>query len=164
MNVDKELIRHWLKSKRMVLEPGTAKVLSDKINMHLMQLLNWEAFKNVHCYEPIDSLKEVDTQPFRQFLSAKSVQVVMQDKSPSALLPDIRYDLIIVPTLGFDGRGNRIGWGGGYYDRLLATQNKALKLGLCYQIGFVAKGLPKESHDIPLDIIITEEKVYKFSK
>jgi 5-formyltetrahydrofolate cyclo-ligase len=67
-----------------------------------------------------------------------------------------KFDLILVPCLAFDKDNYRLGWGGGFYDRFLAAQPKALKIGLCYQNGFVKEGLTHQPHDIPLDKIITE--------
>jgi len=61
--------------------------------------------------------------------------------------------------LGFDKTLNRIGYGGGYYDKFLANQPDAQKIGVCFEQGKV-EHIPAEPHDIPLDIIITEEKVY----
>jgi 5-formyltetrahydrofolate cyclo-ligase len=70
------------------------------------------------------------------------------------------FDVIIVPMLGFDTSLQRIGWGGGYYDKFLATQPKAKKIGVCYSIGEVER-IPAEPHDIPLDMIMTERHTYK---
>jgi 5,10-methenyltetrahydrofolate synthetase len=68
----------------------------------------------------------------------------------------LSFDAVIVPMLGFDPRTlHRLGYGGGYYDRFLAAQPAAHKIGVCYEIGKV-EGLPNEPHDIPLDMIITE--------
>jgi 5-formyltetrahydrofolate cyclo-ligase len=69
------------------------------------------------------------------------------------------FSVIVVPTLGFDDSLNRLGYGGGYYDRFLAKQRDALKIGLCYEEGHVKK-IPIEKHDIPLDCIISEKRVY----
>jgi 5-formyltetrahydrofolate cyclo-ligase len=159
---DKELMRQWLKSKRMKISNDDVDTLSLDINKSLIELLNWDSFKTIHCYESIESLKEVTTASLLDYLRERNKQIFIQDKSPNKPLPEVGFNLIIVPTLGFDGRGNRMGWGGGYYDRLLADQKGALKIGLCYQNGFVAGGIPAEPHDIPLDIVITNTKIYKF--
>lgn len=66
--------------------------------------------------------------------------------------------MIIVPMLGFDGALHRLGYGGGYYDRLLARQATARKIGLCYDLGRLEQ-LPVEPHDQPLDAVITENGV-----
>ncbi|TAL55603.1 MAG: 5-formyltetrahydrofolate cyclo-ligase [Nanoarchaeota archaeon] len=68
-------------------------------------------------------------------------------------------DIAIVPGVAFDKKGNRIGYGKGYYDRLLSKID-AKKVGLAY--GFqVFENLPAESHDIKVDYIVTENRVIK---
>lgn len=65
-------------------------------------------------------------------------------------------DLVIVPGVVFDSSGNRIGYGGGYYDRFLsAYQGKTLSLLLEMQL---AGTLPFEKHDCRIDRLITEER------
>lgn len=68
-------------------------------------------------------------------------------------------DLIIVPGVVFDGNGNRIGYGGGYYDRYFDDYKlKAKKIALAYDIQ-VIESVKAEKHDIRVDFIITEKKV-----
>lgn len=62
--------------------------------------------------------------------------------------------LCVVPGYTFDPRGNRIGYGGGYYDRFLSDKNLTT-VGLCYQ-SFIKWDIPKENHDIPVDILVTD--------
>ena len=80
-----------------------------------------------------------------------------------ALTPqDFEKALIIVPGLAFDDKGFRIGYGGGYYDRLLAELSAVgvsyATVGLVYASCHVPT-LPRETHDIPVDYIIDERKV-----
>ena len=76
---------------------------------------------------------------------------------PSA--PLVRPDLVIVPLLAFDGRGDRLGQGGGHYDRTLAAlrgePSPPAFVGLAYS-GQERGDLPREPHDQPLDGILTE--------
>lgn len=66
-------------------------------------------------------------------------------------------DIIIVPGLAFDKKGNRLGFGMGYYDTLLAEMS-ALKVGFCYDFQLLDE-IPVQEHDIPMDIVITETTV-----
>ncbi len=66
-------------------------------------------------------------------------------------------DLIFVPLVGFDRALNRLGQGGGYYDRALLLYPQARKVGIAWSIQEVAR-LPVEPHDIPLDAILTEKE------
>lgn len=65
-------------------------------------------------------------------------------------------DLIIVPGIVFDRNGSRIGFGKGFYDRLLSDTN-AVKIGVCYAFQ-LCKGIPADNHDIPMNMIVTEEE------
>jgi 5-formyltetrahydrofolate cyclo-ligase len=75
-----------------------------------------------------------------------------------------RMDLIVLPLLGFDAAGHRLGSGGGYYDRALAAARpfrKPLLLGYGYEMQKVA-AIPAEPWDVRLDAAVTENGVYKF--
>jgi 5-formyltetrahydrofolate cyclo-ligase len=71
-----------------------------------------------------------------------------------------KIDLILVPGLAFSRNGERMGRGGGFYDRLLANERlRAHKIGVCFDIQ-VFRDLPLESHDIVMDEIATESGVF----
>lgn len=66
--------------------------------------------------------------------------------------------LIIMPGLAFDKQGNRLGYGGGYYDKFLSNNKiNVKKIALAYDFQILDK-VPSEEHDIKVDSIITEEK------
>jgi len=71
-------------------------------------------------------------------------------------------DVIFIPLVGFDEDGNRLGMGGGFYDRSLAgiSSENTLKVGLAYQQQKI-DSLPSEDWDQPLDMIITESTIYQ---
>ena len=78
----------------------------------------------------------------------------------------VRPDLVVTPLLAFDAAGGRLGQGGGYYDRTLAQLRAAgpvFVLGLAYA-GQEADRLPGESHDQPLDAVLTETGYRAFGK
>lgn len=82
------------------------------------------------------------------------------------VMPTRFLDLICLPLVAFDEQGNRLGMGGGFYDRSLAfmhqsTQKPAL-IGLAYELQKVER-LALEPWDIPLDAIATEKQLYLFS-
>lgn len=66
-------------------------------------------------------------------------------------------DLVIVPGVGFDKKGGRIGFGKGYYDRFL-EKKPSKKIALAYSFQIVDDTFSGE-HDIPMDKIITEEEL-----
>ena len=85
-------------------------------------------------------------------------------REPSAELPNVKPDIILVPLLAFDARGNRLGYGGGFYDRTLEFYRGAghefTAIGLAYD-GQFRNDIPVGDKDQPLDIIVTEKKVYR---
>ena len=68
-------------------------------------------------------------------------------------------DVVFVPLVGFTESGDRLGQGGGYYDRWLATHPDVLAIGLAWDVQ-LSEDLPVEPHDIPLDAIVTPTRFY----
>jgi len=64
-------------------------------------------------------------------------------------------DIVLVPGIAFDRRGNRVGYGGGYYDGLLRRIN-GTAVGLAYEFQVLDK-VPREPHDVRVDAIATED-------
>lgn len=73
--------------------------------------------------------------------------------------PLVVPDAALVPLVGFDARGYRLGYGGGYFDRTLAAlARKPLAIGVGYEIARLPTIRP-QPHDIPMDFIVTEAGV-----
>lgn len=73
-------------------------------------------------------------------------------------------EVVIVPLVAFDAQGGRLGYGGGFYDRTLEglrAKRATLAIGFAYAAQ-LASSLPLEPTDQPLDIIVTEQKIYDF--
>ena len=82
--------------------------------------------------------------------------------APSELAPQVEPDVILMPLVGFDKHGTRLGYGGGYYDRTLERLSKRPRLvGLAFAVQEL-DAIPREPHDIPLDIIVTEQGARSF--
>jgi len=71
-------------------------------------------------------------------------------------------DVIVVPGLCFDGSGFRVGYGKGFYDRLLPTLPRALRVGICYDHELLGE-LPSTSGDAPVHIVVTDARVLRIS-
>lgn len=70
------------------------------------------------------------------------------------------FDLIVVPGVVFDKRLNRIGYGKGYYDRILINKRNDVKaIAVAFELQ-VLDEIPFEEHDVKMDMIITEENIY----
>jgi 5-formyltetrahydrofolate cyclo-ligase len=76
---------------------------------------------------------------------------------PQRLVTPDDLDLIILPGSVFDQRGGRFGYGGGYYDRLLAQVPDATRVALAFELQVVDR-LPLADHDELLDRIVTEQR------
>ncbi|MBN2742648.1 5-formyltetrahydrofolate cyclo-ligase [Breznakibacter xylanolyticus] len=67
---------------------------------------------------------------------------------------DELIDLVVVPGRAFDGKGNRLGRGKGYYDRLLARLVNARKIGICFKEQLY-DSIPVDDHDVLMDRVIS---------
>ncbi len=75
--------------------------------------------------------------------------------------PAVLPDALLVPLLGFDEAGYRLGHGGGYFDRTLAAlRPRPLAIGVGFELGRIATIHP-EAHDIPMDMIVTERGIFR---
>jgi 5-formyltetrahydrofolate cyclo-ligase len=84
-------------------------------------------------------------------------------KEPLSVLPTISPEslhLILVPGRAFDNAGNRLGRGGGYYDRFIARLNGPRLVALAFDCQVVT-AVPHEAHDRPVDMILTEDRVIR---
>ena len=73
----------------------------------------------------------------------------------------VMLNAIIVPMLGFDAQGYRLGYGGGYYDRTLAAINpRPLVIGVAFEI-LRLDNIHHRPHDIAVDFIVTEAGIYR---
>lgn len=79
----------------------------------------------------------------------------IEEPTGNDTVPVEEIEMIVVPGIAFDGTGNRVGRGKGYYDRLLA-HTKAYKVGVGYDFQYVEEGIEAEVHDIKVDMVITQ--------
>ena len=89
-----------------------------------------------------------------------SLGIPEPDNSIETSIKDI--DIILIPLLVFDSKGNRIGYGKGFYDRFLSqvTEN-CIKIGLSHFEAYEEE-LPIDKYDIKLDFCVTPNQVYSF--
>ncbi len=170
--VSKADIRKVLLQQRLALSAGTLESASQAICKALQQVIEAHAVRSLHYYEPIRRLHEIDIIPFIDRISRLNNNLVVHtsrkfdstwvtvNRTGSKVVAEPVYDCIIVPMLGFDVALHRIGYGGGYYDRLLSVQPTARKVGVCLQLGYRAI-LPQQLHDIAMDVILTETQIYR---
>jgi 5-formyltetrahydrofolate cyclo-ligase len=75
--------------------------------------------------------------------------------------PEVTPDVLLMPLLAFDGQGNRLGYGGGFYDRTVARLPAALRIGCAYAVQEL-DSLPTGPYDQKLHAIATERGVRHF--
>ncbi len=144
-------------------------VKSRAINERLKKAIDWSGVKTLHYFEPIKQLLEPEisdlithlegSYPDLKLFTPRLIGDAWQLVAIRSGTPPTGFDAVIVPMLGFDKTLQRIGYGGGYYDKFLATQSHAKKIGVCFEAG-KAEHIPAESHDVPLDLILTETQIY----
>ncbi|HTJ56214.1 MAG TPA: 5-formyltetrahydrofolate cyclo-ligase [Devosiaceae bacterium] len=83
--------------------------------------------------------------------------------APSEQAPRVYPDVVLLPLLGFDATGTRLGYGGGYYDRTLAMLEKRPRIiGYAYSAQEMP-AIPRQAHDLPLDAVVTEKGIRRFA-
>lgn len=85
---------------------------------------------------------------------------------PSRSAPEVLLSLAqvaLVPIVAWDEKGERIGHGKGYFDRALGANRTVLTIGLALESQRV-NGIPTSTADVPLDVIVTEERVLHFRR
>ena len=82
---------------------------------------------------------------------------IQEPVSADKLTPD-GSTLVIMPGAVFSEKHDRIGYGGGYYDRFLAKNPECRTMAVCYEFQIVPE-LPSEPHDIRPEVIVSEERV-----
>lgn len=134
-------------------------------------LLNLALLMNRACYLPMIPRRQAQPMRFglvheRHAMLANRYGIdEPQDRRP---LRAQQLDLLLVPLVGFDDAGYRLGMGGGYYDATLAYlgRRRHWKKPLLVGIGYECQrtqALPHEPWDRPLDAILTEQRYYRFA-
>lgn len=174
--IEKKILREKMKALRDSIVSSEHIKHSNLISERILNLVIQGGFKVVHSYLPYRS--EVNIFPCLKSLMQKQVKIIAPKTMKHGVLKHLelmdtekisigRYgvpfpsgnllytgpiDLIIVPGLAFDKGGNRLGYGGGYYDRFLSAHPESLKIGVCFP-GQMVEQVPKESWDVVLDDI-----------
>lgn len=78
---------------------------------------------------------------------------------PGSKAPQVIPDVLFVPLVGFTAAGDRLGQGGGYYDRWLAQNPGRMTVGLAWDVQ-LCEHLATEPHDIALDCVVTPSRMY----
>lgn len=185
----KQDLRTIFRNKRNSLSENDNEELSLEIANRSLNMNIWN-HSNYHIFFPIEKNNEIDTKLIIQIIQGKDKNVVLPKTDfkkkiiTNFLLTDAtlfkinkqgisepqsginikenQIEVIFIPLLCFDTTGHRVGYGGGYYDRLLKKcPIKTLKIGLSF-FDPIEKIEDKTINDIKMDYCITPTKIYNF--
>jgi len=110
-------------------------------------------------FEPLSDEPDISTL-IDKLKEEKRLVLVCGERSNPILVSDVKdISLALIPGRAFNKKGVRLGRGGGTFDRIL-SKIKCLKIGVAFNVQILDE-LPKESHDQPVDIIVTEKEIIK---
>ncbi|MBK9262346.1 MAG: 5-formyltetrahydrofolate cyclo-ligase [Polyangiaceae bacterium] len=160
---------------------------SARIRTKLEAFPRFVAAKRVALFWPIVHRNEVDLRPLVETLTARGVSIAFPSIDPETRVMTFRYpanpqameerglgfaepayedpeatelDVVIVPALGLDAAGNRIGYGAGFYDRTLPRFcPPALSIGVVFDFQLLAE-VPLTDGDVPVHAVVTDERTF----
>ena len=179
----KDQIRQEIGSKRKKLEPDWLKTESTHLIHRFQSLKTFQDSKIIALYKAIGG--EVSLEPLfsncwkqgkrtciplfneqsRLYEMAEISATTrfrighfgIQEPVEPSLLNISKINLIAVPGVAFDAAGNRLGRGGGYYDRILA-ELQGISIGIAFNFQ-ILPDIPCETHDKPVNLVVTESKL-----
>jgi len=182
----KAVLRKRARALRGALPPGAAAERSAKIVEALAALPALREARAVALFYPIEGRNEVDLLALDAQLRAAGKRVAYPAIDPETRVMTFRYvddlatleerglgfreplptapeaealDVIVVPALQIDGRGQRIGYGAGFYDRALPRfAPPALAVGVAFAFQLVAE-VPDTAGDVALGLVVTDDRV-----
>jgi 5-formyltetrahydrofolate cyclo-ligase len=185
----KKDLRQKYKDLRQSLTPEAIEDKSLAIANRLLRLDIWDKIY-YHLFLSIEEQKEIDTEFILQILAGKDKEIVVSKSDFGTLgmthylltdntkikkneynipepvygleVPVTKIDVVFVPLLAFDLKGNRVGYGKGFYDKFLSEcKPETIKIGLSF---FEAEELIDDisENDIQLDSCVTPNKIYFF--
>ena len=188
MNNNKLFFRQLFKKQRSELTDNQVKILNKRIFKNLTTIKIWDN-NFYHLYLSNDLNKEVETDKLINLLFDKNKRVFVPkiigkdlihieinkrtsySKNPLGIREPVSsiktdkdlFEVIFVPLLAFDKQGDRVGYGGGFYDKFLVNiKQNAIKIGLSL-FDPIDKIIDIEKHDIKLDYVVTPKTVYNFT-
>ena len=98
---------------------------------------------------------------FREWLPDAPMKIGAHDIPVPSEARDVRVDAVIIPMVGFDQQGYRLGYGSGYFDRTLATYHpQPLTIGVAFEIQRLENLYP-QPHDIAMHYVVTEAGIFR---
>lgn len=176
--MNKAEIRKDIKHKKSLLSESVCSKAAFSVLEKLGDLPQFIQADNILCYHALPD--ELPTQPildkwaknkslFLPRVNGNELEILnynaqtlqhgsfnIQEPQGDNIINVQLMDIIIVPAIAYDLKGNRIGRGKGYYDRLLQNTN-ATKIGIIFDFQLL-DNIQTDTHDIPVDIVITDKQ------
>jgi 5-formyltetrahydrofolate cyclo-ligase len=170
--IKKQLRREYL-ARRKALSPEIAQAKSGDLVRQLIEKTDWATTRHIHCFLPLAGDNEPDVRAFVEYALQHGASISTTDPALATgrqvmelkdrelqqqiqqfeLEKKAEFDLIIVPMIAYDpATRHRLGFGGGFYDKLLAMQPWAHSIGVCFSE--LACSLPSEAHDAAVDELL----------
>jgi len=154
----KKLLKKLLKTEGFMV--GLYHPIKGELN--IFPIINWLHRAKIICALPkikSNGSKDMDFLLFEPSCSMKQNAFdVLEPHNSEIVIPDI----IIVPLIACDLKGNRLGYGHGYYDRYIAkareTKKEIALIGMCHEGQISQVALPNEKHDQKLQFIVTDKR------
>lgn len=126
--------------------------LPDEVNTHSF-IQKW--YRQKRFVLPVVKGNDLDLRIFNgiEWMEKGAAFGILEPANPAETLEIDDIDLVIVPGVAFDAKGNRLGRGKGYYDKLLAS-HKLYKVGVCFPFQLIPE-VAVSTHDIPMDLVVT---------
>lgn len=185
--MNKNELRQIYKKKRTSLSSVEKYCLDVQLTDHIINYILESKVRGLHCFLPIEKQKEYDSFMLISDVSVKDLNVfvpvvkeeemIMVKYDPNNLsisslgIPEPKgeqilsysnVDLILVPLLVSDNKGNRVGYGKGFYDRFLSSvPTGIMKIGVSY-FDSLKGDIPIDEWDKPLDGLFTPKGLVKF--
>ena len=186
MSSAKDALRREALNRRAALSEEERAQKSDAAIRHLLEASVFKAASTVAIYLPLktelalDSLLTAANKQTQRFVAPRTLADnqmsfhevtgssalergfgnIMEPSATSTQVKAEDIDLFLVPLAACDQRGNRLGFGGGFYDRALVNQH-GFKLGVGFSVQFVDH-IEREAHDVTLDGFISEDGITYF--
>jgi len=180
---EKKRLRKAMKAERLALAKEEWQSRSARIVQNILAFEKFQQAKVVHGFIPDEHRHEVNLIPLLEWIISNQkkllVPVVEEGelisveltsfnhleknsfgvREPVAHVPsslESEIDLVLVPLLAVDSKGNRLGYGKGYYDRFFKRLNsQAFKLGVAFEFQMLSH-VPATESDVRLDAVVTE--------
>jgi len=138
-----------------------------ELPLHVLQLrLRPDQIWCLPCVQPDGQLRFAPWRPGDPLVTNR-YGIPEPNVATGSLLEPRELHLVLVPLLGFDRRGHRLGMGGGYYDRSFEFRRTAPAPPTLIGIGYAMQELPsipREDWDVPLDALVTENELIDFAR